>query len=279
MIQDKFGRAENYFNSMIHSENPITRFYGKLWLFCLRISQGRYYDCKLSILDAIKEAEKDHKQSDKVAFLNQLAYVYLKMNHLEEALEVLEQSEIIAKELNFHHDRILALSLRGVVQLQMNNAEEAEKTAIYLKNYLESLKIPKYMRYYYHLEGMIALYKNRDSEALEKFTKATSVLSFQHEALDDHAFYLYSLAMAYNKTNEQEKASEQFEKITELTSGCIQLGDIYARSYYWLGKIYQKRGEPQKAIENYQKFLELWKDADPEILESKQAKMELTILQ
>ena len=128
------------------------------------------------------------------------------------------------------------------------------------------------MRYYYHLAGKIAMHHNKDSVAVENFTTSYSLLSFQHEALDDHAFYLYSLAIAYDKMNENDRALEQFKKITELTSGRIQFGDIYAKSYYWLGKIYLRQGQKQKAQDNFEKFLDLWKDADPMIQEIEDAK-------
>jgi len=271
-IRDELDQAEKYYSSLIDSESPIAKFFGRLWLFSLRIAQGRYQECKNAILTAIKKADRDQLKSDKLAFMNLLAYVNLRMNHLKEALEASKQAELIATELKFHQDKIIAFRLRGLCLLRMNKIEEAEKTATLMKSYLESIKIPKYMRYYHFLEGMIAFYKNRDSMAIENFTKAISLLSFQHEALDDHAVYIYSLAAAYNKINDLEKAQKQYEKIIELRSGRLQWGDIYAKSYYWLGKIYQKRGENQKAIENYDKFLELWKNADPEIPEIEDTK-------
>jgi serine/threonine protein kinase len=275
LIQDKFDRAENYFNTMIDSESPIARFYGRFWLFSLRIAQGRYDDCKKAISVAINEAEKNQLKSDKLAFLNLLAYVALRMGDLDEALDASEQAEIIAIELKFHHDRIMALHLQGLTHIYMNKIEVAEKTAIFLKNYIESIKIPKYMRYYYHLAGMVAMYNNKDSTAVENFTTANFLLSFQYEGLDNHAFYLYSLAIAYEKMNERDRAMEQFKKITELTSGRIQLGDIYAKSYYWLGKIHQHNGEKDEAIKNYKKFLLIWREADPNIPEIAEVKKEL----
>jgi tetratricopeptide (TPR) repeat protein len=94
--------------------------------------------------------------------------------------------------------------------------------------------------------------------AVENFAKSFSLLPFQHEALDDHAFHFYSLAMTYYNMNNLEQAKKQFENIIELTAGRLQLGDIYAKSYHWLGKIYQKEGQKQKAIDNFEKFLKLW---------------------
>jgi serine/threonine protein kinase/Tfp pilus assembly protein PilF len=278
LIQDKFDQAESYYSVLIDNESPIARFYGKLWLLSLCLAQGRYDDCKTGIFAAIKEAEREQLKSDKLAFMNMLIYVNFSMGHLEEGLEAAKRAKHLATELKFHHDKLIAWRLQGIIQLRMNKIEEAKKTANLLKNYLESIKIPKYMRYYHHLEGMIAQHENRDSVAAEYFRKAISLLSFQHEALDDHTFYFYSLAMSYMKMNEQDLALEQFEKILGLTTGRVQWGDLYAKSFFWLGKIHQKRGQNQKALENYDKFLELWKEADPMIQEIKDAQKIITQL-
>jgi len=42
-----------------------------------------------------------------------------------------------------------------------------------------------------------------------------------------------------------------------------------------LGKIYEQQGNTAKAEEHYDKFLELWKDADPDIHEVKDARKRL----
>jgi hypothetical protein len=45
-----------------------------------------------------------------------------------------------------------------------------------------------------------------------------------------------------------------------------------------MGKICEQRGEKTQAIEYYQKFLDLWKNADPGLPESEDAKTRLAKL-
>jgi serine/threonine protein kinase/Tfp pilus assembly protein PilF len=272
LIQNDFDRAENYFRAMIGSESPNTQFYGRLWLFGLRIAQGRYRECKKSISTAINEAESDHRNSDKLSYLNILAYVNLRMGHFEKAVETSLQAEALASELKFHYEKLIALRLKGISYLGLNKFQDAERTANFLQDYIENIKIPKFKRYYLHLRGMIALHAKQYSAAEENISEAISLLSSQHEALDGHAFFLFSLAQAYIEANQTERALEQFEKITQLTSGRALLGDIYAESYYWLGKIYQLQNQKQKALENFSKFLLLWEKADPTIQKIEETK-------
>lgn len=278
LILDDFVQAENYYRTLIESERQTYRFYGQLWLLSLRIAQGRYFDCKNELIKEIGKAEKDQQDSYKLSFLNLLAYINLSMGQLEETLEATKQAQKIATELKFHFDKIIAMRMHGVILLRMNKIEEAKKTATLLKNYLDRIEIPKYKRFYNHLEGMIAQHENRDSKAVENFKKAISLLSYQYEALNDHAFYFYSLAITYYKMNDLEQAQKQFENIIELTAGRLQWGDLYAKSFYWLAKIHQRGNQKQQAIRNYEKFLRLWKNADPGIPEMEDAKIELEVL-
>ena len=279
LILDDFVQAENYYRTLIESERQTYRFYGQLWLLSLRIAQGRYFDCKNGLIIEIGKAEKDQQDSYKLSFLNLLAYVNLRMGQLEEALDATKQAQQIAKELKFHFDKIIAMRLHGVILLRMNKIEEAKKSATLLKSYLDRIEIPKYNRYYNHLEGIIAQHENRYSEAVENIKKAISLLSYQYEALNDHAFYFYSLAITYYKMNDLEQAQKQFENIIELTTGRLQWGDLYAKSYYWLGKIYQRKNQKQEAFRNYEKFLKLWKDADLGFPETEDARKQLSILE
>jgi tetratricopeptide (TPR) repeat protein len=87
-----------------------------------------------------------------------------------------------------------------------------------------------------------------------------------------------SLAQAHYRAENLEKALEEYEKIISLTYPRWRDGDIYTKSYYMLGNIYERMGKKAEAIEHYEKFLELWKDADPDIAEVKDAKKRLEAL-
>ena len=278
-LQNDFVQAENYYRFLIESERPTSWLYGRLGLISLRLAQGRFFDCQNEIIQGIDEAEKEQLDSNKLTFLNFLAYIKLRMGHFEEALKAAENATQIATELKFHLDKIIAMRLQGVILIGMDRIPDAKKAASSLKGYLDRIEVPKFMRFQYHLEGMISLYENRDSAAVENFKKAISLLSYQYEAFNDHAFLYFSLALTHYKMNDLEQAQKQFESIIELTAGRLQWGDIYAKSYYWLGKISQRRNQLQEAIICHEKFLKLWTDADSGDNETKDARKQLSILE
>jgi hypothetical protein len=75
-----------------------------------------------------------------------------------------------------------------------------------------------------------------------------------------------------------ENAQQQFEKLKNLTTGRLQWADLYAKSYYWQGKIFQKVGKIGEAVKHYGQFLHLWKDADLDIPEKKDAEEQMSLL-
>jgi serine/threonine protein kinase/Tfp pilus assembly protein PilF len=279
-LQDDFQKAEVYFTSLLEKEAQpsIASFYQRLWLIGLFLAQGQYEE-SLRALDAeIEKASKNDMKSVELGYRLLLAYVNLGQDKLEEALEAAEGAERIATEIKFRKDKLAALRLIGYIQLRMNRTADAKKTAKRLKDYLDILETPKFMRYYYHLEGMIAQHAHDSFVAVEEFKRAVSLLPYQYDALDDHAFFFSPMAGAYYELEEWDKAQMEFERITQLTSGRILWGDLYAKSYYWLGKIHQKKNEREKAGQNYEKFLRLWKDADPGIPEVEDARKQLHVV-
>jgi tetratricopeptide (TPR) repeat protein len=162
----------------------------------------------------------------------------------------------------------------------MKSMDEAKKTAVELKEFIQKGMNKKSIRLYHHLMGMIEFERENFSTAIEYFNKAISLLPPQNYYYYyffwvygyQHAIFIDSLAMAYFKRGDFKRARKEYEKILSLTLGRLYYGDIYAKSFYMLGKIYEEQGNKSKAIEYYEKFLSLWKDADSGIAEVDDAK-------
>jgi tetratricopeptide (TPR) repeat protein len=157
----------------------------------------------------------------------------------------------------------------------MNSMDEAARAATDLKVSIQKGINKERLELYNQLKGVMELKKRNLSNAIDYFHKALSLLPSQHSAapfVDNHALFIYSLATAYNLAGDIERAREEYQKITSLTTGRLYYGDLFAKSFYMLGKIYQEKGLTAKAIEQYREFLAIWKDADPGLPESIDAK-------
>jgi tetratricopeptide (TPR) repeat protein len=162
----------------------------------------------------------------------------------------------------------------------MRSIDQAQKAADELIELIEKGRHRSSIRLYHHLMGQIAFERGELSNALIHFKEALSLLPFQYpeEKRIGHALFIDSLASTYYKQRDFDKAREEYEKIISLTVGRLYYGDLYARSFYMLGKIYQEKGLEEKAKENYQKFLDIWKNADSEFPELRDARKHMSSL-
>jgi tetratricopeptide (TPR) repeat protein len=277
-IKDDFLKAEENYRRLLEKSFFQDQLSGRFRLGYLYLSQGNYEKSKKEVLVGIEGVRKSNLQSTETEFLLFLAYLNLQKNHYTEALNLLNQTEEIADEINLGESKILAMSFRGLTFLEMKNLNEAKRTAEELKQWVEKTGIQITMRYYYFLTGMIAKEEGMFSQSINDLELSFSMLPHQQGIIDEHAFYLNSLASAYYQIGNLEKARELYEKIISLTTGRLQWGDIYAKSFYQLGKICQEKGWEGKAIEHYEKFLQLWKNADPDLPETEDARKQLTVL-
>ena len=277
-VRDNFKKAEETFRKLLEKKNPQSQLWGRFWLAHSHLTQGKFDKCRKEVIQGIEESRKSSLKPNETQYMLFLAYLNLQKKQYAEALNVLNQVEKVASEINLIKAKIHAFHFRGLIYLKMNNMSEAKNTAELLKLLIEKTGIRKNMRYYYHLMGMIAQEEGTFSNSINNFEKALSLFPHQQDIHDEHAFYLDSLASAYYKTGDLDKAGEQYAKIISLTTGRLRWGDIYAESFYWLGKICQQKGWEGKAIEHYEKFLQLWEEADPGLSETADAKNQLDIL-
>jgi len=226
----------------------------------------------------LSRSTKSGLKSMEVEYRFFLANLNLQKKQYGEAINELIQAEKITSESNLIQSRPLALTYLGLAYLKNENSNEAKSTAEELKRCVEKTGIQKYIRYYHYLMGMIAQKEGLLSLAIKDFKEALLLFSHQQSMYDDHAFYLNGLASAYYQMGDLEKAIEQYQKIISLTTGRLRWGDIYAKSFYRLGKICQRKGWEGKAIEHYERFLQLWKDTDPDLPETADARKQLDVL-
>jgi serine/threonine protein kinase/tetratricopeptide (TPR) repeat protein len=268
-----FKEAEREYEKILNTEEPTAWYDARSGLAALYLSQGRFEKSKAQIKEINNLAEKSGDALHMIWSHYCLAQLYLASDNPEKALEEWKQGwDIAVAEGSVEQSDLF---LEGRIYLEMKVINEAQRTAEELKKMLQTKINQKLNRYHQLLMGMIHLERDNLPEAISNFSQALSLLPFQHSELDDHALFIYPLALAYYKAGDLEKAQEQFQKMISLTTGRMFFGDIYSKSYYMLGKIYQEKGWGEKALEHYTRFLELWKDADTEIPELEDAQKRL----
>ena len=82
-------------------------------------------------------------------------------------------------------------------------------------------------------------------------------------------------ARAYIKKGTIDKAIAEYEKIIKFDPNSKDRRFILPKYHYALAKLYEKQGLREKAMEQYNRLMVLWKDADPDLPEVKDAKARL----
>src|SRR4030042_4922532 len=83
-------------------------------------------------------------------------------------------------------------------------------------------------------------------------------------------------ARAYIKKGVINKAIAEYERIAVFDPNSPDRRMILPRYRYSLARLYEQQGMKEKAVKEYERFLTLWKDADPDLAEIKDARLRLT---
>ncbi|MGB6866895.1 MAG: tetratricopeptide repeat protein, partial [Candidatus Aminicenantaceae bacterium] len=262
-------QAEREYQKLIETGEKVAQQEARGKLGALYLLQGKFGKSNNQLKMGVEVANELGEMGNKSNFHLSLAYGYLKLGKLEEALEECNKAWSCAVETESLNLQRNVLHLKGQAYIAMNELSEFQRTANELKKLSQKGLNRKVIRNYHHLMGLNELKRNNFSEAIKELKKAISFLSLQ---MSNSALFIDSLASAYYKAGDLEKALKEYERIISLTYGRLYYGDIYAKSFYMLGKINEERGNTAKAIEHYEKFLALWKDADPGIAEVEDAR-------
>jgi tetratricopeptide (TPR) repeat protein len=275
-IKGDLVQAEREYQKLIDTGENTGRYYGREKLAALYLLQGKFEKSEDQLGKGIELLKELGAKGEESEFHIKLAYLYLKLGKLEDALEECNKAWTYAVEAEEPEAQRYALSFKGLAYLEMNSLSEAQRTADELKKLIRKEQNKKLIRDYHHLAGMIEFKKENFAKAIKEFKKAVSLSSLQHSF---SALFLNSLALAYYEAGDLEKAREEYERIIALTYGRLYYGNIYVNSHYMLGKIYQDNGLNKKALEHYRRFVDLWREADHDFPEIVDAKKQVTALQ
>jgi tetratricopeptide (TPR) repeat protein len=86
------------------------------------------------------------------------------------------------------------------------------------------------------------------------------------------------LARAYVQKGDLDSAIAEYERITHFDPTSKDRRLIHPLHRYELAKLFEKKGMREKAVAQYEKFLSLWKNADADRPEPKDARARLARL-
>jgi serine/threonine protein kinase/Tfp pilus assembly protein PilF len=283
-LTGSFIDSEEEYRKASEDKEPAGPYMGYHGLANLLLSKGRLRDSVDQIRAIISFSQKIGVPWAESQARSILSYRLIGLKRYQEALRELNKAWDLGSTANRQDLQRLALHYKGLAYLGMRSRSGALKTAEELKIAIEGWAHKKEMRRYYHLMGLIELDRKKYPEAITHLDAALTLLPFESSLwteghiLNNHALFLDSLALAYERSGDLEKAAQYYEKLTMLTTGRLYFGELYAKSFYRLGRIYQQMGDKTRAEQNYNKFLALWFNADTDIPEVGDAKRRLSDL-
>jgi len=142
------------------------------------------------------------------------------------------------------------------------------------KTWLEFLRFQVY--------GELLLAQGKTEEAIRHLASPVEMPSQQISGgMIASATFMFPrdvLAKAYVQKGDLDAAIQEYERITTFDAASRERRLINPLDRYELGKLYEKKGLKEKAVEQYEKFLSLWKNADADRPESKDARARLARL-
>ncbi|MGD8540209.1 MAG: protein kinase, partial [Candidatus Aminicenantes bacterium] len=219
--------AESEYKKLLETKEPIAHNAGLRKLAALYVMQVRYAEALEQLEQGVELGDMLGETSWEAWFYLYMADVHLRSESHDKALEACENSKNIAMESGNADLLRRALHMIGLIQLERDEEEEAQKTAEELQALVDNGMVKKHARYSHDLVGMIKLKEGNPMEAVEELKEAQSLLPAEYDVDHGHALFFYHLAMAYSDAGNADAARREYESILSLTTGRFYYGDLY----------------------------------------------------
>lgn len=267
------GEAERILRERIRHADPDQRLMGHYVLAEFLIGRGRYTESAQVIDAGLREAEALGENAIRVDLALLAAYLELRRDNAAGALRHAESAGIAAPALLDPEYDALALHVQGLAFLAQGRAEAAADIARRLQALETATGMSKLRRHYYHLSAAMALHRGDPRRAAALIELALPLLDWTPDVrfFGSPSLYLPLLAEAYRAGGRVDRAVGALTRLRDSAASRLNTSDSYALALLNLGRCARQQGKAQDARRHFGRFLDVWKDADSDRPELKEA--------
>lgn len=264
-----YARARRYYRQLLGTNDEAARGRGRLFLACIPAFQGHLREALENLHKGTGADQLEGVASDTYFWKTFCAaMIYAELGDMARAMtEVREMIEAVRRM------RPIALPdwLDDYVFFLARNGDfgEAERVLEELETETQSKGAP--MGLYWASRGWIEMGKGNMEAACGHFEKATETVQL--------FCVRYPLALAYLGAGRTDEATALLEYIVRGFADDQSRYPIWSvKAHYYLGLSYERTGKTDKAAREYEEFLSIWKTADWECEDMRDARRRLSAL-
>jgi tetratricopeptide (TPR) repeat protein len=265
--------AERILRERIRHADPDQRMMGRYVLGEFLLGRGRYGESAQVLAEGLREAETLGESAMKVDLALLTAYVALRRGDPAAALRHAESAGAASPALLDPEYDALALHMQGLAQLAQGRAEAAADTAQRLQALEAATGMAKLRRHFFHLSAAMALHRGDPRRAAASMELAIPLLDWTPDVrfFGSPSLYLPLLGESYRAAGRIDKAVGALTRLRDSAASRLNTSDSYALALLNLGRCARQRGQEQSARRHFNQLLELWRQADPDRPELKEA--------
>ena len=269
-----YERADSCAQVLANDNDKQVRSAGRTYFINSILHQGKFEQALQMLDEGIAADGLDNSKGFPRYFKYIIrGFINAELGRYEEALENIREGRrvIVQSESGDQNDFVGAyaftLAQSGNISQAISILDEAMPSVLKTKDKWDEALIQ--MGY-----GQIEFIRNNYEKAIEYYTKAIPIHKrFARPIVE------YNLAIAYIRNSQPEKAVLLLERYTtQIESLGLWIRHLSVLAHYHLGTAYEAMGEKAKAAQQYETFLDIWKDADSELDEMKDARKRLAKL-
>jgi serine/threonine protein kinase/Tfp pilus assembly protein PilF len=290
-MTENYSEATRWLSTRAVDDKDLHLVYVEKSLRCfLDIWLGRYSDADVLATAACRLFREAGYQMFEASAKTWVAVIQGNRGQFERARNTMHESSGLLPAARFEQSGIteLFINLTGLEQaklfLREGQVRPVEKMLAELppapQNMLDAMKT--WQLFDVHLvQGELLLARGETDKAISHFRNprvfpAAFILSTPDMmGIYNWMFARDGLARAYVKKGDLDSAIAEYERITQFNPASNDRRLIHPLHHYELAKLYERKGMKEKAIARYERFLSIWKNADADRPEPRDARAQL----